>query len=76
MQQIAKHFAANLNKCLDDTGAPSTARERANILSKLLYISKQQAWSLLEGQQLPDPELLEKIADEFEVDANWLIGNK
>lgn len=70
-----KHFAARLNQCLDETGAPANVRERAAILSKMLDISKQQAWSLLEGHQLPDADLLQQIATEFEVDGTWLSGD-
>lgn len=74
--QTAKHFAERLNNCLDDTGAPMQARERAAILSRVLDIPKQQAWSLLEGHQLPDTALLQRIAAEFEVDPQWLSGEK
>ncbi len=76
MQQIGKHFAEKLNHCLDDTGAPMPMRERAIILSRMLDIPKQQAWSILEGQQLPDSELLGRIAKEFEVDPQWLTGGR
>jgi hypothetical protein len=72
--QRAKHFADRLNGCLDDTGAPTQMRERAVILGKMLDIPKQQAWSLLEGHQLPDQTLLQKIANEFEVEPKWLAG--
>lgn len=71
-----KLFADRLNSCLDDTGAPPQVRERAVILGKMLDISKQQAWNLLEGLQMPSPELLERIAQEFEVESAWLIGDK
>jgi hypothetical protein len=74
--QNAKQFAERLNYCLNDTGAPHQVRERASILSKMLDIPKQQAWSLLEGHQVPDAVLLQQIADEFEVDAKWLSGDK
>ena len=76
MPQSAKHFAERLNHCLNDTGAPASIRERAAILSKMLDISKQQAWSLLDGLQLPNPELIQKIAGEFDVDPTWLSGEK
>jgi hypothetical protein len=68
----AKRFAEKLNYCLDQTEAPNQVRERAVILSKLLDIPKHQAWGLIEGQQLPDTSLLQKIASEFEVDIKWL----
>ena len=76
MQHGAKRFTERLNQCLDETDAPAQVRERAVILSKLIDIPKQQAWALLEGHQLPDQALLEKIAAEFEVEPDWLIGAK
>lgn len=72
----AKHFAERLNRCLSDTDAPAQLRERAAILSKLLDIPRQDAWSFLEGHQVPHTDILERIADEFEVDPNWLVGEK
>jgi hypothetical protein len=72
----AKHFAERLNRCLDETDAPAYVRERALILSKMLDIPKQQAWGFLEGQQLPDATLLQRIANEFEVDPKWLSGEQ
>jgi hypothetical protein len=72
----AKHFAERLNYCLNDTGAPAHVRERAVILSKMIDIPKQQAWAFLEGQMLPEPEMLQRIANEFEVDPKWLCGEK
>jgi len=72
----AKFFAERLNSCLDENGAPAHVRERVAILSKLLNLPKQQAWSFLEGQQLPSSEQLNRIASEFEVEANWLCGEE
>jgi hypothetical protein len=70
VQQNAKHFSDQLNKCLDDIDVPGDARDRDRIiiLSKMLDISKQQARSLLEGHIYPDKILLERIAHEFETD--------
>lgn len=73
MPHSAKHFAKKLNHCLDDIGAPNQTRERAIVLSKMLDISKQQAWSLIEGHQIPDEFLLQKIANDFEIDPKWLL---
>lgn len=70
MQQIAKRFSIELNKCLDDLEIPTTPRERANILSKMLDIPKQNAWALIEGQIYPDEELLKKINAELELDTD------
>lgn len=74
--QTAKQFAEKLNSCLDDSGAPTNARERSVVLAKMLDISKQQAWNLVEGLQLPDDNLLTQIANEFEVDREWMAGKK
>lgn len=67
-------FSQRLNQCLDDSDAPESTRDRAVILSKMIDIPKQLAWSYIEGQQLPDEDTLKKIATEFEVDPNWLTG--
>lgn len=71
MQQSAKHFSEQLNKCLDDLGVPAGSRDRAVILSKMLHIPKQQAWGLLEGQIYPDDALLHQIAVELEVEDEY-----
>ncbi|OGT60644.1 MAG: hypothetical protein A3E85_02735 [Gammaproteobacteria bacterium RIFCSPHIGHO2_12_FULL_45_12] len=71
-----KQFAERLNHCLDETGAPTPIRERAAILSKMLDLPKQQAWALLEGQQFPNKDTLQQIANEFEVNTDWLSGDK
>ncbi len=76
MPGTSKYFAEKLNACLDSVDAPANVRERANILSKMLDISKQQAWSLLEGHALPDSEMLHKIASEFDVDIKWLSSDQ
>lgn len=72
----AKYFSERLNNCLDEMGAPAQERERAAVLSKILDIPKQQAWSLLEGYQVPSQELITKIANEFDVDPDWIAGDK
>ncbi len=76
MHQGAKYFAGKLNQCLDEIDAPASLRDRAAILSSTFDIPKQQAWHLLEGQQFPSEDLLKAIAAEFEVDYNWLVGQK
>lgn len=71
-----KSFADRLNHCFDETDAPITVRERSVLLSKLVDIPKQQAWAILEAREMPDNELLEKIAKEFEVTVSWLKEGK
>jgi hypothetical protein len=72
VQQNAKQLADQVNKTLNDLGVPTNSRERASILSKMLDITKQQAWSLLEGTISPDDTLLIKIASELEIDCSVL----
>lgn len=67
MQLTAKQIAMELSKYLDELGAPAIIRERSAILSKILDIPKQLAWSLLEGQAALDPELWDKINMELEL---------
>lgn len=74
VSRSAKYFSERLNQCLDETGVPINVRERAQVLSKMLDIPKQQAWNMLEGYQIPDQYLLNLIAKEFEVDTDWFIS--
>ena len=67
-QQSTKQFAEQLNKSLDELGVPIHIKERSTILSKMLHIPRQQAWSLLEGHVFPDENVLQKIAAELEID--------
>jgi len=76
VQQNTKRFSERLHYCLDETGAPSSIRERAVILSKMTDIPKQLAFGLLDGHQMPAADMIEKIAVEFEVDPAWLSGEK
>ena len=73
MQQNAKQFADQLNKSLDELGAPINIRERSVVLGKMLHIPKQQAWGLLEGHLLPSDDLLQEIANELEIDVSTLL---
>ena len=72
MQQPTKQFVYELNKSLDELGVPINSKERVTILSKMLNIPKPQAWSLLEGQILPDKELFNKILNELDIDPSCL----
>ncbi len=68
MENAIKQFAEALNKGLDELDVPIQIRERASILSKMLDIPKQQAWNLLEGLQMPDADLLQRIKEELEIE--------
>lgn len=66
-------FVERLNKELDTMGLPTLEDERAEALARLLKISKLKAENILEGH-IPDPILLQKLAEELEVHENWLLG--
>ncbi|GEM_PF-4525152 len=67
VEHNAKVIAVKVNKSLDNLGVPVNTRERANILSKMLAITKPQAWGLLEGLAFPDMMVLKKLASELEI---------
>jgi hypothetical protein len=69
-----KEFAERLNKELDAIGAPPRVVDRIEVFAKLVKIPKFKAEAFLDGITVPDAVLLERIADEFEVNSDWLIG--
>ncbi len=71
---LNKRFSERLNRELDNIGAPEPSEERIEVLSKLLKIPKFKAESLLSGAISPDEALLNTLAAEFEVTADWLVG--
>jgi hypothetical protein len=66
-------FAERLNAELDKIGLPLEAHERTIALAKLLKLPQFKVHSLLDGSLKPDPELLDLLAEELEVDAEWLM---
>lgn len=71
---INKQFSDRLNKELDEIGVPEQCEERVRILAKLIKIPKFKAEAILNGQIKVEPLLLNQLADELEVDAEWLLG--
>lgn len=71
---LNKRFSERLNKELDSIGVPETTTERIEVLSKLIKVPKFKAESLLNGHTSPDAALLAILAQELEVNADWLIG--
>lgn len=71
---LNKRFSERLNKELDNIGAPESSAERIEVLAKLVKIPKFKAEALLSGAVNPDEKLLNALAQEFEVNANWLVG--
>jgi hypothetical protein len=71
---LNKRFSERLNKELDNIGVPESSAERIEVLSKLVKIPKFKAEALLNGATNPDEALLKTLAEEFEVNADWLVG--
>lgn len=71
---LNKRFSERLNKELDNIGVPESNVERIEVLSKLVKIPKYKAEALLNGATNPDEALLNTLAQEFEVSADWLVG--
>lgn len=71
---VSKRFSERLNKELDSIGAPESNAERIEVLSKLVRIPKFKAEALLSGATTPDKKLLDTLAQELEVSADWLVG--
>jgi hypothetical protein len=71
-----KHFTAKLHQQLDEIGLPEREDERIDAFAKLFHQPRFKAASILSGQMIPDQELLEKLANEFEVSVNWLLDQE
>lgn len=71
---LNKRFSERLNRELDSIGVPETTAERIEILSKLIKVPRFKAEALLNGNTNPDETLLRTLAQELEVNADWLIG--
>ncbi|KTC84831.1 hypothetical protein [Legionella brunensis] len=69
-----KLFAERLNKELDNIGVPPRSDERIEVFSKLIKIPKFKAEAFLNGITTPDEKILNLIAEELEVNGDWLIG--
>ena len=71
---IYKKFSERFNLELDEIGVSSHRLERIEATAKLFKIPKFKAEALIYGNILPNEELLQFIANEFEVHNKWLLG--
>lgn len=69
-----REFAERLNKELDNIEAPPREDERIEAFQLMFHIPRFKAEAILHGVYLPDDQLLKAIANELEVNADWLIG--
>jgi len=75
MLQDAKAFSKLVINNLDELGVPHDKKERSSALVKMLNITRQQAWALIDGQGF-DVELARIAAKEFEIDIQQFIKLK
>ena len=69
-----KLFSERLNKELDAIDMPSREEERVESFAKMIKIPKFKAAAMLNGLTAPDEELLQRLAEELEVNPDWLMG--
>lgn len=69
-----KQFSERLNKELDEIGVPQRSDERVEVFAKLIKIPRFKAEAILNGNTSPEAPLLKLLADELEVNADWLLG--
>ncbi len=71
-----KQFSERLNQELDKIDVPKPTEERIDAFSKLIKIPRFKAEAILNGQVPFDAALLAKIAQELEVNSDWLVGKE
>ncbi|MCP0914535.1 MULTISPECIES: hypothetical protein [Legionella] len=69
-----KQFSERLNKELDEIGVPQRADERVEVFAKLINIPRGKAEAILNGNIHSGTPLLQLIAEELEVNPEWLLG--
>lgn len=70
----SKLFAQRFNRELALLGFPEDLNEKIKAIVKVFEVNRHIANGLIFGHFLPSPELLDKIASELEVCAQWLSG--
>lgn len=69
-----RQFSERLNKELDNIGVPERTEERVEVFAKLIKVPRFKAEAILNGTFVLDPPLLQLLAQELEVNGDWLIG--
>ncbi len=70
-----KQFADRLNQELDKIDVPKPLDERIDAFSKLIHVPRFKAETILSGHIPSEPELIDRIVHELEVDRDWLLGS-
>lgn len=71
-----RQFAERLNAELDEIELPQPFEERVDALAKLLHVPRFKAQSMLSGTPPSEQSLLDLLAQELEVSADWLLGKQ
>ena len=69
-----RQFSERLNQELDNIEVPEREAERIDAFSIMFHLPKFKAEAILHGVYLPDETLLQAIANEFEINPDWLLG--
>ncbi len=67
-------FFERLHQELDQNGLPQDEKGRMEAFAKIFNFKQMQCKSILYGNVPPAPDVIEQIAEEFELDAKWLAG--
>lgn len=70
-----KKLSERLNQELNELGVPELRTERVDACSKLFKLPKFKIQDLLDGIVALDYSTMQKIADELEVNSNWLFDS-
>lgn len=68
-----RKLSERLNNELDAMGVPGLMMERVQVCSKLFKLPKFKTEAILNGM-IVDAASMQKIADELEVNVDWLMG--
>lgn len=69
------HILENIHALLDFKHVSRELSERSQYFSSEFNVPLEESANLLEGEQVPNRKLLNRIADKFEVDPRWLLEN-
>ena len=69
-----RKFSERLNQALDDIEVPEEHDERVEALTKLVNMTRFKADALITGKLIPDPICLSSLAQQLEVEPEWLLG--
>ncbi len=67
-------FSDRLNHELNEIGMPELFDERVESFAKVFKTPRFKAASILNGNILPDEDLLKRLSQELEVSEKWLLG--